>query len=60
MSVLQHQILTDKKVGEWLAAAASEDLNDVEQANLRLDTPLPAGHFTAGIAGGGIAGGQRL
>ncbi|STQ12232.1 peptidase M32 carboxypeptidase Taq metallopeptidase [Enterobacter cloacae] len=35
MSVLQHQILTDKKVGEWLAAAAGEDLNDVEQANLR-------------------------
>lgn len=35
MSVLQHQILTDKKVGEWLAAAAEEDLNDVEQANLR-------------------------
>ncbi|EPB2600596.1 carboxypeptidase M32, partial [Enterobacter hormaechei] len=35
MSVLQHQILTDKKVGEWLAAAADEDLNDVEQANLR-------------------------
>ena len=35
MSVLQHQILTDKKVGDWLAAAASEDLNDVEQANLR-------------------------
>jgi carboxypeptidase Taq len=26
MSVLQHQILTDKKMGEWLAAAASEDL----------------------------------
>jgi carboxypeptidase Taq len=35
MSVLQHQILTDKKVGDWLAAAAGEDLNDVEQANLR-------------------------
>ncbi len=35
MSVLQHQILTDKKVGEWLAAAADEDLNDVELANLR-------------------------
>ncbi|MDO2397739.1 hypothetical protein Q2380_08115 [Enterobacter hormaechei] len=35
MSVLQHQILNDKKVGEWLAAAAEEDLNDVEQANLR-------------------------
>ncbi len=34
MGVLQHQILTDK-VGDWLAAAASEDLNDVEQANLR-------------------------
>lgn len=33
MSVLQHQILTDKKMGEWLAAAASEDLNDIEQAN---------------------------
>ncbi len=35
MSVLQHQILTDKKVGEWLAAAEDEELNDVEQANLR-------------------------
>ena len=35
MSVLQHQLLTDKKVGEWLTAAAEEDLNDVEQANLR-------------------------
>jgi carboxypeptidase Taq len=35
MSVLQHQILTDKKVGDPLAAAAGEDLNDVEQANLR-------------------------
>ncbi|AKM87426.1 carboxypeptidase M32 [Enterobacter ludwigii] len=35
MSVLQHQILTDKKVGEWLSAAAGEDLNDIEQANLR-------------------------
>jgi carboxypeptidase Taq len=35
MSVLQHQILTDKKVGDLLAAAAGEDLNDVEQANLR-------------------------
>ena len=33
--MLQHQILTDKKVGEWLQNALSEDLNDVEQANLR-------------------------
>jgi carboxypeptidase Taq len=24
MSVLQHQILTDKKVGEWLAAAQAK------------------------------------
>ncbi|HAU8265519.1 TPA: carboxypeptidase M32 [Kluyvera intermedia] len=35
LGVLQHQILTDKKVGEWLQNALSEDLNDVEQANLR-------------------------
>jgi carboxypeptidase Taq len=33
--VLQHQILTDKKVGQWLQNARQEDLNDVEQANLR-------------------------
>jgi carboxypeptidase Taq len=33
--VLQHQILTDKKVGDWLRNALQEDLNDVEQANLR-------------------------
>lgn len=35
LSVLQHQILTDKQVGQWLQGAAQEDLNDVEQANLR-------------------------
>ncbi len=35
MSVLQHQILTDKSLGELLAAAGQESLNDVEQANLR-------------------------
>jgi carboxypeptidase Taq len=35
LSVLQHQILTDKNVAVWLAGAAQEDLNDVEQANLR-------------------------
>jgi len=35
ISVLKHQILTDKKVAQWLDAAAQEDLNDVEQANLR-------------------------
>ncbi|MEN0616139.1 carboxypeptidase M32 [Klebsiella indica] len=35
LGVLQHQILTDKKVGEWLNNALQEDLNDVEQANLR-------------------------
>jgi Zn-dependent M32 family carboxypeptidase len=33
--VLQHQILTDKKVGDWLRNALQEELNDVEQANLR-------------------------
>ncbi len=33
--VLQHQILTDKKVGQWLQEARLQDLNDVEQANLR-------------------------
>lgn len=35
LGVLQHQILTDKTVGEWLHNALAEDLNDVEQANLR-------------------------
>ncbi|MRS15968.1 carboxypeptidase M32 [Enterobacteriaceae bacterium RIT691] len=35
LGVLQHQILTDKKVGEWLAGAQQENLNDDEQANLR-------------------------
>ena len=35
MSVLQHQILTDKKVGQWIAGAEQEDLNDIERANLR-------------------------
>ncbi|HBZ76594.1 MAG TPA: carboxypeptidase M32, partial [Leclercia adecarboxylata] len=35
LSVLQHQILTDAKVADWLRNAESEDLNDVEQANLR-------------------------
>jgi len=35
LSVLQHQILTDKNVAVWLEGAAQEDLNDIEQANLR-------------------------
>lgn len=35
LRVLQHQILTDKKVGQWLQEARQQDLNDVEQANLR-------------------------
>ncbi|MBZ7663834.1 MULTISPECIES: carboxypeptidase M32 [Klebsiella] len=35
LGVLQHQILTDRKVGEWLQNALQEELNDVEQANLR-------------------------
>lgn len=35
LSVLQHQILTDKKTVTFLQAAAQEDLNDVERANLR-------------------------
>lgn len=35
LGVLQHQILTDKKVGEWLRNALQEELNDAEQANLR-------------------------
>lgn len=35
LGVLQHQILTDKKVGQWLQAASQQDLNDLEQANLR-------------------------
>ena len=40
LSVLEHQILTEPKVAQWLAAAAQEDLNDVEQANLREMTRL--------------------
>jgi len=35
LSVLSHQILTAKQVGDWLEQAGSEELNDVEQANLR-------------------------
>lgn len=33
--MLEHQLLTDPKVAMWIAAAQQEDLNDVEQANLR-------------------------
>ncbi|WP_168195838.1 carboxypeptidase M32 [Nissabacter sp. SGAir0207] len=35
MSVLCHGILTAPEVGQWLAQAHQETLNDVEQANLR-------------------------
>ncbi len=35
LAVLEHQILTDKQVGQWLKQAEQENLNDVEQANLR-------------------------
>lgn len=35
LSVLSHQILTAKQVGDWLDQAESEDLNDLEQADLR-------------------------
>ena len=35
LGVLQHQILTDKKVAEWLVGAQQENLSDDEQANLR-------------------------
>lgn len=35
LNVLEHQLLTDPKVAQWIAAAGQEDLNDVEQANLR-------------------------
>lgn len=35
LSVLSHQILTAKQVGEWLNQAESEDLNDLERADLR-------------------------
>jgi len=35
LSVLSHQILTAKQVGEWLDQAESEDLNDLERADLR-------------------------
>ncbi|UYK98455.1 carboxypeptidase M32 [Pantoea stewartii] len=34
MSVLQHQILTDKRIGDWLDQAEQQSLNDVERANL--------------------------
>ncbi|CNK78039.1 carboxypeptidase M32 [Yersinia aldovae] len=35
LNVLQHQILTDKRVGEWLKQAEVESLDDVARANLR-------------------------
>jgi carboxypeptidase Taq len=35
LSVLSHQVLTAKQVGEWLKQAGNEALNDVELANLR-------------------------
>lgn len=35
LGLLQHQILTDKKIGERLLAASQEDLTDDERANLR-------------------------
>lgn len=35
LGVLRHQILTDKQVGDWFQAAEQENLNDLEQANLR-------------------------
>ncbi|HBV40942.1 MAG TPA: carboxypeptidase M32 [Erwinia sp.] len=35
LSVLRHEILTDKAVAQWLEQAANETLNDVERANLR-------------------------
>ncbi|MEM6050040.1 carboxypeptidase M32 [Erwinia sp. P7711] len=34
LSVLQHEILTAKEVGEWLNEAEQASLNDVERANL--------------------------
>lgn len=34
LSVLRHEILTAKPVGEWLEQAKQEDLDDVAQANL--------------------------
>lgn len=34
LSVLQHEILTGKQVGQWLDEAEQASLNDVEQANL--------------------------
>ena len=35
LSVLSHQILTAKQVGDWLEQAESEALNDLERADLR-------------------------
>ncbi|WP_213132869.1 carboxypeptidase M32 [Citrobacter sp. FP75] len=35
LNVLEHQLLTDPKVATWIAGAKQEQLNDVEQANLR-------------------------
>lgn len=35
LNVLEHQIITDPKIAQWIKAASQEDLNDIEQANLR-------------------------
>ena len=35
LSVLEHQILTDSKLGEHITGAEQEDLNAIERANLR-------------------------
>ncbi|MGY4656394.1 Zn-dependent M32 family carboxypeptidase [Ewingella americana] len=39
LSVLSHQILTAKQVGEWLDQAESEDLNDLERCRSARDAP---------------------
>ena len=34
LSLLRHELLTDKQVGEWLKAAEQQSLTDIERANL--------------------------
>lgn len=61
LGVLQHQILTDKKVGQWLQEARQQDLNDVEQANLReMQRQYDQAALLPGFGGSKIAGRQPL
>lgn len=40
LSVLEHQIITDPTVAQWITAAGQEDLDEIERANLREMTRL--------------------